>query len=129
MVTLDVGVIADGVDGEEIEDPTWEAVEAAVRAMDNDTRTEVLLTQGEMDYLLVGGGAGRYVVSVQRPDEALTMRNPSAASRDDKVTLVSGGQAGEYEAAMVVSLDLVLQAAHAYLQSGREDPRLTWARD
>ena len=42
--------------------------------MDGDNRTEVVLGRGEMDFLLIGGGAGQYVVSVQRPDEAYTMR-------------------------------------------------------
>lgn len=50
----------------EIPDPTWEQVEVAIRAADNDARNDLYLhsTRGDAEtYLGVCGGSGRYLVT------------------------------------------------------------------
>jgi hypothetical protein len=107
-------------------DPSGDLVASAIQSMDGTTRDQVLLTLGDMDFLLIGGGPETFIVSVQRPDSSLTAQNPTAIGM---VRLQSGGQAAEFPAHIVVTRNVALQAARHYLQTGRPDPALVWAAD
>lgn len=121
-LTLQVGWSADL----EVRDPSWDVVASAIRSMDNRTRDEVLLGLGDMDFLVVAGGSGTFVVSVQRPEESVTLQNPTGVG---EVEVQSGGQVAPFPATLVVGEEQALQAARHYWETGREDPGLVWARD
>lgn len=107
-------------------DPSWDAVSSAIRSMDNSTRDQVLLSLGDMRFLVVGGGSGAFVVSSQEPDKAFSVQNPDGVG---EVRVQSGGQAAEFPASIVVGEAVALRAARYYLETGRTDPGLVWAPD
>ena len=114
-----------------IEQPRWEAVESAIRALNNRERNDVYLfpaSAGPDTYLCVGGGAGRYVVSGSVGNQEFpTILDPSRATRPPE-RLTVGGQEGEYHARQVVDLATALTAARAFFESGGFGDSVTWTR-
>lgn len=111
-----------------IDDPSWSDVDAAIRALDQRTSSEVMLEAEEPAYLVVSGGAGKYIVLATTPDlENFALKNPTAGSGEEQV--VAGGQRGSYPRRMVVPLELALAAARSYLAGEYLDPALLWEQD
>ncbi|MEV4623892.1 Imm1 family immunity protein [Asanoa sp. NPDC049573] len=108
-------------------DPTPAEIEAAVRALDQHTRTEVVLTGHDDQYLAVEGGNGRYLVQLGSDvdDDRIVLRSVDAEPGDEVV--VAAGQPRRVARRDVVDLDTALRAVHAFAADGRPDPALTWA--
>ena len=47
----------------EIENPTWEQIEKAIKSLDADQHTMVILTSNTQS-LIIGGGQGQYIITV-----------------------------------------------------------------
>jgi len=109
------------------DDPTPDEIEAAVRALDQETRTEVVLTGHDGQYLAVEGGAGRYLVQLgsDEHDDRIVVRSVGAEPGDEVV--VAAGQPRRVARRDVVDLDTALRAVRAFAKAGRPDPTLTWA--
>jgi Immunity protein Imm1 len=109
--------------------PTWEAVEGAVRALDNGAHNDLYLypeASVPLTYLCIGGGKGRYVVSASlRGDKFFNVVDPSQPP-DGFQSLVVGGQEGDYPTNAVVGLPTALAAARAYYDTGRCEGPVTW---
>jgi len=106
---------------EEVEGPTWEDVEEAIKALDGAARNDVYLApdpEVPETFLCIGGGNGEYVVSGSIEGERFpTVVDPKGS--DDIVSLVVGGQLSEFSRRFIVDLSTALAAARAFLESGR----------
>ena len=115
----------------EVERPQWEAVDVAIRALDNASRNDIYLTPSKADpetYLAIGGGAGRYIVTGSiKNEEFPTVIDPVKGAEPVEV-LVVGGQAGHYPGNWVLDLDTALRAARAFHSTGRFEGEVTWAK-
>jgi len=118
----------DDNDDREVPNPSWPEIEAAIRGLDGDRCTLVILGIGDsVPHMGVGGGGGKYVVYLT--DDNLTFYNlidPQAAS--GTFELKAGGQFGDYQLRQRANLDQVLVAAKTYAQIGKPDPALRWEK-
>jgi len=108
-----------------IDNPSWTAIEAAIRAMNNANLNDVHLEiESSNDAsLTIGGGSGKYIVSGTLAGESFpTLADPTAT--DGCIALVAGGQLGDYPARYVVNLEATLEAVRSVAESGSFDARL-----
>lgn len=127
-MTTDLRIFTrDAPDG--LPSPVWEAVNAAIRGLDGDSRSEVALGRDAMTSLIVVGGPERFVVWAQRWDDNLliidTASDPSPPLGSMSVTL-ENGQVDDIALADTVDLATTLRAARTYLESQTLDPGIAW---
>jgi hypothetical protein len=132
MFVVDLSVekwIGNRNEGEFIENPDWNQIEAAIRKLDGKSQTLVTLGVDDETYMTVGGGgAGKYVVSVTFDN--ISFHNLVDLSKPDETEkLVIGGQEGIYPAKMCVDLLPCLLAARTFAESGKLDTLLSWQED
>jgi hypothetical protein len=107
-----------------IADPTWAQIEQAIRRLDASTHTEVAIdNHGHMS---VGGGDGRYFMSIFTDDERSLIASDPSKNADDKVHLVTGGQKALLPARRIVDTETALKAARSFFETGRPDATLSW---
>jgi hypothetical protein len=108
------------------ESPAWQDVQLAVAALDADQFTLVVVEGWGATEILIGGGGGKYVVSVAKsPDDLFTLVNSSGPS-GNTVLLKAGGQTGNYPAEEVVNFKRAIQAARWFCEHNEPDPSLVW---
>jgi hypothetical protein len=120
-------------DSSGVPDPvTWADIEAAIRRLDGERCTELLLrgfAEDEQDVgpmMGVGGGGGHYLVWATTDGEDMhNLRNPDG-DPSESVTFVAGGQRVRVRLSEVVDLGTALRAARAFAESGEIDPALAW---
>jgi hypothetical protein len=111
-----------------VEEPDWDEVEAAVRALDQRVHTQVAVGRDDWSSILVGGGSGRYNVAITTADDVyLTLTDPSRGDGTER--LVAGGQVGDYPERTVVGLGAALCATRTFFESGAADSGLTWVEE
>jgi hypothetical protein len=114
---------------EELGNPTWQDIESAIRRLDGDTCSLLILGLSDpVPHLAIGGGQdGKYIVYAT-PDNLTfyNLINPQAAP--GKSMLVAGGQQGDYANKQCVGLPEVLRAAKTYAESGRLESSLVWEK-
>ena len=117
----------DDSDSSERWNPSWNDIETAIRSLDGETRTLVVLGIGNpVPHMGIGGGTGGQYILYETPDN-LTFHNLINPNADKgKVRLKAGGQEAEYRSKLCVRLAEVLQAARTYAESGQIDPTLNW---
>jgi hypothetical protein len=115
-------------DQSELKNPRWSDIESAVRRLDGNSCSLLILGIGKtpVPHMAIGGGeAGKYIVYVTTDN--LTFTNLiNLAAAQGRFSLVAGGQRGEYDLRLCVSLSDALRAAKHYAETGRTDPTLTW---
>ena len=113
-------------EGEFIENPDWNQIEAAIRELNGKSKTLVTLGVDDETYMTIGGGeAGKYIVSVTFDN--INFHNLVDLSKSDSTEkLVIGGQEGIYPAKMCVDLLRCLLAARTFAESGKLDELLCW---
>ena len=114
-----------------IEKPIWDNIEQAIRRLDGKKNTEVIFGPGGEDrYMLVSGGNnGQYIAIITYDNETFhNIIDPSKAD-DALVNLVCGGQAADFSARQVNSLEPVLKAANSYAVAGEVDKSLDWSKN
>ena len=114
-------------DSGQIKNPTWERIETAIRRLDGERCTLLILGVGDpVPHMGIGGGEdGKYIVYATPDNMSFhTLVNPSAPP--GKCMLTAGGQAGDYDLKRCVSLREVLLAAKTYAETGQTDAGLTW---
>ena len=114
-----------------LEQPSWEAVESAIRALNNRERNDLYLIPSPGDpetYLCIGGGAGRYVVagSVRNLEFPTVLDESKLAEPPQRLNV--GGQEGEYPATHVVDLATALSAAREFFEGGGFSESKRWTR-
>ncbi|MEO0479454.1 MAG: Imm1 family immunity protein [Planctomycetota bacterium] len=114
--------------GAVIASPTETDFRRALTTLDARERTLLSLTRDESTVLMVGGGAGQYVVTASvRPDEHWALRGSAPAYGE--IELTAGGQPGLFDASQVVDFDQALLAGLWFLASGALDPRQEWVSE
>jgi Immunity protein Imm1 len=109
------------------ENPTWEQIETAIRQLDGERRTLVILGVGDpVPHMAIGGGEdGKYIVYATPDNMSFhTLVNPGAPP--GRCMLTAGGQRGDYDLKICVGLREALLAAKTYAESGQIDAGLTW---
>ncbi len=106
--------------------PALDETEAAFARLDGRVRT-LLSLYGADASLMVGGGAGRYIVSHQFGDHSWTLTTPAAKA--GRVLLAAGGQEGEYPEHLIVDRETALRALRAFFVDGSRDAGLDWEQD
>ena len=80
------------------DDPSWQDVENAIRALDGQTRNDVYLTADRLNpdtWLVVGGGNGRYIVTgAIDVDKEFPALIDAGRPDEPQEALVVGGQEG-----------------------------------
>jgi hypothetical protein len=113
-----------------IGDPSFEQVEARIRALDENEYSTVSIEFGDAK-LLVGGGAEHgFIVIVFRNDhtEFSTLFEPDRVDTNprNRLPVTIGGQMGDYPPEIVVGLPKVLTAVRTFMVTGEPDASLSW---
>lgn len=110
-----------------LHNPTWPNIESAIRRMDGNLCSLLILGIGDpAPHMGIGGGDdNRYIVYVT-PDNWVfyNLINPNATPGQQ--LLVAGGQPAEYPNRQCVGLSEVLCAAKTYSETGQLNPSLVW---
>lgn len=97
--------------------PPLKAVLAAVRALDGAARNDLYLyprAGSTHEYLCVGGGAGKYLLTGVIPDDRFPTLIDPTRSELPKQQLRVGGQVGLYPRNWIHPLDVALRVAEEY---------------
>lgn len=106
-------------------EPTTASLRQALVALDGDACTLVSL-QAHEAVLMCGGDAACGLVVTLQSQERIAVLIGDEARAGDRVTLVAGGQPGEYPGDKVVDLPTASQAMETFRQTAELDARLTW---
>ena len=108
-------------------DATIQDVEAAVRGLDGELRTLILVELPSGQTLTIGGGPDRFVAEVTESDtQRWATIDPTQGN--EPIDLVVGGQLVDYPARVCVNKDVVLDAVRAFVEgNGQRSPNLTWS--
>ena len=112
-----------------IDFPTWKEVEKAIDMLDGESVTQITMDNGnEDDYLCIGGGNhGLCNVYISKNDNDIiyTLIKPNSISSLVH-KLVTGGQEGDFEDKLCVSIEMAKCAAKIYYELGQMDDSLIW---
>ena len=92
-----------------IEFPTWEDVEKVINLLDGEYVTQITMDNGnEADYLCIGGGNdGLCNVFISKNDNEIIYTLMKLDANDSLVhKLVTGGQEGDFEDKLCVSVEM-----------------------
>lgn len=112
-----------------IEFPTWKEVEMIIDMLDGEYVTQITMDNGnEDDYLCIGGGNnGLCNVFISKNDNEIICTLLNSDSDSSLVhRLVTGGQEGEFEDNICVSIEIAKRVAKVYYESGQIDDSFTW---
>ncbi len=117
----------DGDDGEVVNPPVEELVRR-IRALDGQRLTIVTL-QSETGYFAVGGSAfdGLVVYADLGDGDFWSVLSPVTSSTRT-VTVVAGGQPGDYEERLVTTAEVAVSAATQFLASGTLSGDAEWIK-
>jgi len=105
-----------------------DTAEGLIHSLDGLKHTQVIFTDEEDSLICIGGGnEGFYNVYITLDDNEsfYDLINPNG--RSDKVLqLITGGQIGDFEEDICVTLDKVLLAAKTFCIEGVVEKDLTW---
>ena len=115
--------------GKSIHFPTWKEVEKVIDMLDGESVTQITMDNGnEVDYLCIGGGNhGLCNVYISKNDNEIIytlIRQNSIPSLFHK--LVTGGEEGDFEDKLCVSIEMAKCAAKMYYDLGEMDDLFIW---
>jgi len=109
----------------EIENPTWEQIEKAIKSLDADQHTMVILTS-DTQSLIIGGGQGQYIITVLFGDDNhVSARRKSPIDGDIELNI--GGQTVFYSKRLVLDFALAIHVVMIFWQKEILDPNLEWS--
>ena len=112
-----------------IEFPTWEDIEKVINLLDGEYVTQIIMDNGnEVDYLCIGGGNDGFCnVFLSKNDNEIIYTFMNSDANDSLVhKLVTGGQEGDFEDKLCVSIDMAKRVAKMYYESGQMDTSFIW---
>lgn len=105
---------------DEIENPSWAAVETTVRALDGETRSYAALHR-EGEYIGIAGGTNDLCLVIwERPEETsdTALRPPGDWSDEDEVGMTIAGQWSEVPMRQLLDRPTVLALLREYFDAG-----------
>lgn len=115
-----------------VDDVSLESMTRTVKLLDGDTRTMVVLeARGDASpRLTIGGRQGAYIVLYTRHGaDAGWWQAMSDGDDRTTLTLVVGGQDGDYPLDVVSDERSMWRAAEYFVATGDMDPALRWKKD
>lgn len=116
------------VHGWTIENASMRDFQRVFDALDADVHTilEIRYGPGVVPQLVIGGGAGRYVVyaMLEHEQDFWTLVRENAP--EERILLRAGGQEGRYHAWKIVDEARAMSAARVFLESGGLDTQQKW---
>lgn len=112
-----------------IEFPTWEDIEKVINLLDGEYVTQIIMDNGnEDDYLCIGGGNdGLCNVFISKNDNEINYTLINSDANDSLVhKLVTGGQEGDFEDKLCVSIEMAKCVAKMYYELGQMDDSFIW---
>lgn len=112
-----------------IEYPTWQQVEVVIDKLDGDNVTQITMDNGNEDnYLCIGGGNnGLCNIFISKNDnEEIKTLIKTESDHTLVHKLVTGGQEGDFEDKLCVSVDIAKRVAKKYYESGQKDELFVW---
>lgn len=109
-----------------LKDATWADVARLIKRLDARKHTIVSLKIDDDNHLTVGGGNGRFIVTVTAGGDRFFDLVPAEPDDTSSVRLNVGGQEGEYPADQVVDEETAVACAMTYLKSSKMDERFAW---
>jgi Immunity protein Imm1 len=100
-------------------------VDEAIEQLDGKRKTMVIVHGEGEKQLVVGGGAGGYVVYVSFNDDKF-WNLASKTPKEGKALLFIGGQEGEYPGSTIVTKEQARAAAHVFMDAEALDPAQKW---
>lgn len=107
-------------------DATWADVARLIKRLDACKYSIVNLKIDDDNHLTVGGGNGRFIVTVTLDGNRFFDLVRAAPTDTSIIRLNVGGQEGEYPADQIVDEDTAVACAMTYLKSSTMDERFTW---
>lgn len=114
-------------DEQEVRSPGFEELIELFRKLDGKVHTLLVLDAPNGARLMIGGGAGRYVVSATVSEQEF-WNLLSEVDKHGAVVVTTGGQDGEFPARQVVDEAHAIQAAKTFLSSAKLDSNLLWEK-
>jgi hypothetical protein len=111
---------------EVVDQPDVATVESTIRRLDGDRTTEVCIEADDQSYLILGGGAGRYVGFISRNENEMHNLITPTGSPEPSIELCAGGQTGFFAERQLVDLATALRAARTFAERGELDQSVTW---
>jgi len=111
-----------------VEHPTWDAIETAIRTLNNNDQDDLYLyldAGDEETFLGVCGGDGRYFVSGSDDAGYPTLLDESK-DESEMEDIVIGGQDSEVPANQIVDLSAALAAARDFYDAGGFTGKAKW---
>lgn len=101
-----------------------------VEKLDAKRHTLVNFFPSENDYLMIGGGDGKYVITGEENGVIFNLTN-SKVQGTEKVALNTGGQLGLFEPKYIISKELAFKCVLQYFSTGKipkDDETLIWEK-
>jgi len=128
MFVEDVRILDPNSPEVEVYSPNWDQIENAIRKLDGNHRSIVIIGQldPEIDYMGIGGGKnGIYRCFVYDSNgREFALIDPSKSLNEAIDVLM--GQTTSISAQECLPVEMVLQAAKTYAESGNKDTKLRW---
>ena len=104
---------------------TWDQIERAIRGLDGELLTEVIVSAPDLAWAGVAGGGGAYSVDLTLDDcHWYHLLSPDAP--DESVEFVAAGQRVRKSRRRVADLRTTLLALRTFAEEGRVEERLAW---
>lgn len=105
-----------------------ELVPDLVGMLDGERHTLLTLSPEQGDAHMAVGGDSRSGLVVYMTEDNESFLNLRARDREAgvEISVVAGGQPGEYDSSIVVTLEEALAAATCYAESGKPSDELQW---
>lgn len=102
--------------------PSWEDVEGLINKMDGKVLTQITMDNGNEDnYFCIGGGnEGLYNVFISENDNEIVWSLVNSDNDLKTYKLVTGGQEGEFEGRLCVTIETVKKVAKYYYEKGKK---------
>ena len=109
-------------------DASLQEFEDAVRTLDGERYTLLIVELAPGKTLTVGGGPRHFVVEVEESGAERWALVDSTRGEQPPIVLVVGGQLVDYPARLCVGIDVVLKALRAFVTNdGTRRPDLSWS--
>lgn len=109
-----------------VSNPSHADIERAIRGLDGIEKTLITLETESSAHLCIGGGEDGHYVCYATFDNNTFFSLVDLQKGDGTLSLVVGGQEGDYSIQTIVSLTDVLIAAHDFAESGELATNLKW---